>query len=95
MKVDGTIPPSFFQLFFLRTRKEIAPYLSLWCQGLTRSSSREARIRVPIFSPFFSVVYFGREPLPQKRNGKREQLGDLVKVSPSQSFALALYQPDK
>ena len=38
-----------------------------------RSSSRGVRIRVS----FLPVVYVSRGPLPQKRNGKRELLGDL------------------
>ena len=44
---------------------------------LTRSSSREVRIRVPCVS----VVYFSKGTLPQKR-GKRALLGDLVETNP-------------
>ena len=43
-----------------------------WLLGTPRSSSGEVRIRVP----FFSVVYFSRGTLPQKRHGKRALLGD-------------------
>ena len=43
---------------------------------MPRSYSREVRIRVPVFS----VVYFSRGTLPQKRE-KRALLGDLVALT--------------
>ena len=45
--------------------------------SITRSSSREDRLRVPLL---FSVVYFSRGTLPTKRTGKRA-LGDLEKLA--------------
>ena len=55
-------------------------------QRKPRSSSREVRIRVPFV--FFSVVYFSRGTLSQKRNGKRALQGDLeIQRSPRQPRA--------
>ena len=45
--------------------------------SLTRSSSREVRIRGPTF---FWFVYFSMGALPEKRNGQRALLGDLVEL---------------
>ena len=77
-------PPPTVHTKFLRPQGETNKMSSLRAKTSvvnswkgSRSSSREARVRVP----FFSVVYFCRGNLPPKKIGKRALLGDLGKTS--------------
>ena len=55
---------------------ELIPNVKSWFVWLvSRSSSREVRIRVEVFLCFLSDVYFSRRTLPQKKGKKGHLAG--------------------